>query len=212
MRSLVLSAFLIGSFAGGTVFAGDGNSVDLLQISTGQTGNTLSIDQSDASNSVLAGDRLSLTPARQVGDANTAALTIGDGDGGRIGFGQSGVANDAIVSILGDNALGLVQQTGLGNAANLSVTSLDGTSPAEGVINQLGNRNTAALTVRGINTSGTLVQIGSGNSNALNVDGSDASVVFTQIGRNLTNPGGEGVSVFTNGSVSITQTNFGTFN
>ncbi len=211
MRNMVLSALLIGSVSGGAALAGDGNFVDLLQISTGQIGNTLSIDQSDANNATLSGDRLSLTPARQVGDANTAALTIG-GNGGQIGFAQTGIANDATVSILGPNALGLIAQTGTGNAANLFVTSLDGASPAEGVINQLGNNNTGTLTVNGVNTSGRLVQIGSGNTNALDVSGADASVVFTQIGNGLTNPGGDGVSVFTNGSVSITQTNFGTLN
>lgn len=211
MRSLILSALVIGSVSGTAVFAGDGNSVDLLQISTGQTGNTLSIDQSDADNSVLSGDRLSLTPARQIGDANTANLSI-EGNGGQIGFGQSGVANTADVSILGPNALGLVEQAGLSNTALLSVTSTDAQFPAEGLITQVGNRNDAALTVRGSNTSGALVQLGSGNTNALTVDGSNASVVFTQIGRNVTNGTGEGVSVFTNGSVSITQTSLGTFN
>lgn len=211
MRRLAFSAFLIGSVAGTTLFAGDNNSVDLLQISTGQIGNTLSIDQSDANNAVLAGDRLAITPARQLGDGNVADLTIA-GEGGQIGFGQSGQANAATVSILGANGFGQIEQLGNLNNATLNVDSGSLTAPADGLIAQFGNRNTATLNVRGTNASGELIQVGSGNTNTLTVDGPDASVVFTQVGRNLTNAGVNGVEVFTNGSVSITQTNFGTFN
>lgn len=210
MRGSVLSALLMGAITASPSLAGSNNTVDLLQVSTGQFGNTLTIDQSGADNSLVAGDRLALTPARQIGDANSGNITV-SGDGGRVAFGQSGLGNDAVATVTGLGGLGAIEQVGRGNGASLTVESVSALFPSEGVIGQFGNRNTATLTVSGTNVRGTLLQTGSNNTNSLNVSGQDSSVVFSQFGNNLTAPSGEGVSVFTNaGNVSITQTNFGT--
>lgn len=209
MRGSVLSALLMGVITASPAPAGNENKVDLLQVSTGQFGNTLTIDQSAASGSVVAGDRLALTPARQIGDANSGNLTV-SGEGGRVAFGQFGVGNDAVATVSGLGGLGAIQQVGDGNDATLVVESESSLFPSEGTIGQFGNQNTASLTVSGLNVRGTLLQTGSNNTNSLSVSGQDSAVVFSQVGNNLTAPTGEGVSVFTNaGNVSITQTNFG---
>lgn len=210
MRSFLFSAILMGAITASPSFAGNENKVDLLQVSTGQFGNTLRIDQSNADRSVVAGDRLALTPARQIGNANSGNLTI-SGEGGTIALGQAGVGNDAVAIVTGLGGLGFIEQAGQGNKASLSVHSDNALFPSEGTIGQFGNRNNGTLTVSGTNVRGTLLQTGSNNSNNLSVSGQDSAVVFSQIGNNLTNSSGEGVSVFTNaGNVSITQTNFGT--
>ncbi|MEO9788116.1 MAG: hypothetical protein ABJF67_10960 [Aurantimonas coralicida] len=63
----------------------------------------------------------------------------------------------------------------------------------------------------GAGTQGTVVQLGSGNTNELNIEGSPpgTSVVYTQIGNNLTP--GTSAQVFTTvpGTVTVTQTGFG---
>lgn len=212
--SLVLAAFPI------LAWAGDNNRVDLIQSATGSIGNTLSIDQSNADNSLVAGDPLGLqgapgeAPAQQIGDDNTAALTL-TGDGTRVFLeqGQTGVpalGNEASAVIAGFAGLGVIQQLGADNFASLTVTSDSSDSPSDGSILQEGNGNRGTLTVEGFNVSGTLRQIGNDNVNTLSVSGQNSSVEFTQQGSGLVNPGNvPGVSVFTNaGSVTINQTNF----
>jgi hypothetical protein len=208
-------------FLPAAALAGDNNRADLLQLATGSTGNTLTIDQSQASNSLVAGDPLGqlsspgLVPAQQVGDGNSATLTL-SGDGSRAALEQGLVTapafdNQAVAVIAGLAGFGAIQQLGSGNSASLSVTSQDGQSPAQGLIVQEGDRNTALLTVEGVNINGTLRQTGSDNANTLNVSGQDSSVTFIQNGSNLVNPANvPGVSVFTNaGNITITQTTFG---
>lgn len=205
--------------------AGDNNRVDLLQSATGNLGNTLTVDQSGADNSLVAGalgseNPLVLTPAQQVGDGNEAMLTL-TGDGARMFLqqGQSidnpGIGNEAIAVIAGRTGLGVIQQLGSDNFASLNVTSQDATLPSDGSIFQDGQGNSGTLTVEGLNVSGTLRQIGNDNVNTLAVTGENTSVEFIQEGTGLVNNGlGDfaavpGISVFSNaGSVTITQTNF----
>lgn len=216
LASLVLAGFPI------VASAGDNNRVDLLQSATGSIGNTLTIDQSNADNSLVAGDPLAIqgalgeSPAQQIGDDNTATLTL-EGDGTRAFLEQGQIGNPAFGNevsafIAGLAGLGMIQQLGADNFASLTVTSESSTSPSDGAIFQDGNRNRGTLTVEGINVSGTLRQVGDDNVNNLSVSGQNSSVEFTQEGTGIVNSGNSGspgVSVYTNaGNVSITQTNY----
>lgn len=245
MRKTVLIAGLAAALPV-SALAGDNNSVELLQVSTGGLGNTLMIDQSEANNSLVAGDPSGLSPALQYGTDNEAMLTLTD-DGGTAVLRQGAVVGEqdalfeqfvgnlseeafervpnlserlqnAVVGpatgnvaealVSGQGGLGVIQQLGNGNTAELEVSSLNADLPAEGRIGQFGSGNFANLSVEGGNVSGELVQIGSNNSNSLQVRGQDSSVSYTQIGSNNVNPDPSGVQVFTNQSVSITTTSF----
>lgn len=216
-RYFTISLFLMGAPI--MSLAGDNNRVDLIQSATGSMGNTLTIDQSNADNSLVAGDPLGLggaldvAPAQQIGDDNTATLTLtGNGSQVRLEQGQVGnlaIGNEATAVISGFAGLGTIQQLGTENSASLTVSSDDASAPSDGSIFQNGNRNRGTLTVEGTNVSGTLRQIGNDNVNNLSVSGLNSSVVFTQTGTGLVNSGNTpGVSVFTNaGNVTINQTN-----
>lgn len=215
MRSV--SAFvgmaLAGALWSGPGMAGDNNVAILLQVATGSLGNTLSIDQSGASGSLLAGDLLGATPAMQVGDGNRAAVVVTGTEGSAALMQGSqltpAIGNSAEVTVAGIGGTAALQQFGAGNIAELDVLS---TGAASGSVLQIGSLNDARLRVEGGNVSGRLVQIGNANTNDLTVGGpgaQDISVTFTQIGAGLNNSGAQ---VFTNaGAVQITQTQFGTF-
>ncbi|MBL4918884.1 hypothetical protein [Szabonella alba] len=212
MRTILAVSFaaLVASAAAG--LAGDGNSLNLLQISDGAAGNTLYIDQSDASGSVVAGDRAGDLPASQIGSANVANLTV-TGNGGSVALNQNNaltgfaIGNTADGVISGLYGFGSILQLGDGNNASLEVNSPDGLNPAAGRIMQTGFFNDASLVVTGAGAEGTLRQVGSGNSNALVVEGAGTTASYTQIGNNAVNP--QGVTVISNGgSVAITQYSF----
>lgn len=193
-------------------FAGDGNTISLLQVSNGTVGNTLYIDQSAASGSTVAGSRNGLLPATQIGSANSATVTV-EGTGGSVSLNQNnalaglGIGNQADGVISGVLGFGSIQQLGDGNVASLEVTSPDALDPATGQIIQTGFLNEGQLTVNGSGAEGTLRQIGSRNTNALTVEGTGTTASFTQVGNNNTNP--QGVTVISNGgSVAITQFSF----
>lgn len=192
--------------------AGDGNNIDVLQVSNGLIGNTLYIDQSQSTGSNVGGDRLGLLPAAQIGSANTASFDI-QGSGGSLAILQNnafsglGIGNQADGVISGLFGFGSIQQLGDGNVATLTVNSADPLNPATGEISQLGFFNSAELSVTGRGADGTLRQVGRGNSNALVVEGAGTSASYTQIGNNNANP--QGVTVVSNGgSVAITQYSF----
>jgi hypothetical protein len=190
----------------GTASAGNGNELYLLQEKTfGTEGNTLSVDQSRANDSIIRGLG-SDTPAVQKGDGNIAKITI-KGDGGRVQLLQNnsasrGAGNSAVVDLSG-NALATLGQVGAGNTATLSVAG----KLAQGSIFQTGDSNEAKLQVSGSGAKGQLIQNGNNNVTGLSVLGAGTTVSYTLNGSNVTNVPAGGVQVYTNGAaVSITQT------
>lgn len=195
--------------------AGDNNRAFLQQVATGPLGNTLTLDQSDASGALLAGDRLSLTPALQVGQDNVADIRFEqDGSGmnensivlltqGQIA--GPGMGNSADVVVSGLAAFAAIRQLGSDNSANMTVASENAILPASGTILQIGNSNSANLDVSGTDVSGTINQFGSNNSNGLSVGGVSTNVTFNQFGNN----GTAAPQVFSNaGNVVINQISF----
>ncbi|MFY0734917.1 MULTISPECIES: hypothetical protein [Aurantimonas] len=220
------------------------NTLTILQ--TG-TGNSLFVDQSQASGSTVGGlslgrfgSLLSLDESSsQLGGNNRATITVTDdgadavANGGEVYLYQNNTgqtvgatqpggarvgnldgANVATINALnGSNAL--VGQYGVGNNATVNVTgplsgTLTGGEAINGTVIQVGNGNLGSVNA-GAGTQGTVVQLGSGNTNELNIEGSPpgTSVVYTQIGNNLTP--GTSAQVFTTvpGTVTVTQTGFG---
>lgn len=204
-RPLLLSAVLV-LLAGGTAFSGSNNTIYVLQErSPGGAGNTLEVDQSSASNSLVRGLNEG-EPAQQLGGGNTATLTI-EGNGGVVELLQdtgsaSGSGNIATIGT-SSNALGIVSQIGTANLATLEVSG----TLASGSIFQNGIGNNAGLVVAGTEANGSITQNGNNNVTNLAVTGAGTSVDYTVNGNNLTNVPGGGVQVYTNGAtVTITQT------
>lgn len=197
--------------------AADGNTLFLVQDSTGGTGarNTLSIDQSGGTNTQIAGSVDGLAPARQTGSGNAADINVAGTDV-TVLFSQGGATdtafnNTATINADGQSLFASLEQLG---SDNTGVINLDGTN-SSGTILQDGVGNTGALTVGGTNASGTLVQRGNDNDLGLVVSGADTNVSFTLVGNGL-GPGplaateGGSVAVFSNaGTVNITTTVLG---
>lgn len=220
-RNITMSAILLAALCG-TAYAGDSNQITITQDGLA---NSLTVDQSQANNSIVGGtelngdNRLSLgSSAKQLGNGNTADLTItkdGSLDGGQIGLfqsnsSQSGSPNNAIVSVLG-SGLGLVSQDGEGNIANIHVEgeNTTGNVSQTGNFNQVGTLSTPGLSVTGKNASGKIIQKGNGNDTALTVFGDGTSVTYTAAGDGLATTIPGGVQVISNGAtVTITQTRF----
>ena len=204
VRRFALTAALGAALAmaGAAPSVADANVLILLQESPAgsATGNTLVIDQSPASASLIAGAvplggavqsadpaPVSDPPALQRGEGHVAGLTI------------AGLGGTALLTQQGAGGA-----FGFDNSATIEVTGTD----ALGVIEQSGNGNTGTVRVSGDLASGTLIQRGNGNTMALEVTGHGASVVHEQIGNNMT--ADVPVQVFTNtgGTIQITQTRF----
>lgn len=220
-RTITMPAILLAALCG-AAYAGENNQITITQDGLS---NSLTVDQSKASNSIVGGiglngdNRLSLgSTAKQLGNGNTADLRITDDGGlggGQIGLyqsnsNQSGPSNNAVVSVLG-NGLGLVSQDGEGNTANVSV----GGENTTGIVSQNGNLNSVGtltkpgLNVTGKNASGSIIQNGNGNDTALTVFGDGTSVTYTATGDGMTSQVPGGVQVISNGAtVTITQTRF----
>lgn len=185
--------------------AGDGNQIYILQQSPLGLygGNTLNVDQSGATASIVAGDLgagSSAAPAVQDGIGNSGRIDI-SGIGGQVAFVQSGIGNDASVSLSSALGMASLQQDGNANAASLTVDPLG----LSGAVLQVGNGNQADLSV-GAGAKGTLVQKGDNNQFGFAVSGVGTTASYTAIGNNLT-PVGTGPVVISNGaSVTITQT------
>lgn len=165
---------------------------NLLVIEQTGASNTLSVDQSNASDSAVGGLRVleadprvgtldldAIGVARQDGDGNVATVVLG-GDGANAGLSQSGSGNIANITGGGSSQSG-VSQVGSGNRATVNVT---GNLGSRGMIEQVGNGNTGRVDVAG-GSRGTLVQEGDDNDRSLSVDGG-ADITFTQIGSGLT--------------------------
>jgi hypothetical protein len=150
-------------------------------------------------------------PALQLGDGNTATVTM-SGDGGTVGLSQDSTSflaqrgNSAEINALQGSSAFLGQEGG-GNEALLTVDALG----ASGTILQRGFRNEAELTVTGLGATGLISQIGIGNQTALTVNspGSDVSYVVEGIGLRSIDPSGLQVTTNANGPVSIRQFGFG---
>lgn len=209
----------------------DDNVLKIIQTSPSSAleGNVLSLDQSLATGSLVAGptqqmiegalagalnvgDLYRLDPATapsalQTGQGNTATLTI-EGDGGQLLLLQDNSAggtlgNSAQLSAFGADSLGAVLQIGDGNDASLTVGSA-----ATGLIVQNGSHNANSLTVAS-GGSGEIIQNGNGNTFSTSV-AANTTVTITQNGNNLSPAGMAGMEVFSTspGSVAITQTSF----
>lgn len=188
----------------------DGNTVYLSQ--TGDR-NTISVDQSRASNSVVRGTGQarggSGNAAAQIGDGNAATIDV-VGDGGDVRLLQRDDGNRANITI--ETLAGAlvpssvsVMQDGPGNESLVDIRGRNST----GSVSQDGRDNYARLTVAGSNASGTVRQIGNRNNFGFEV-GSGTNVNFQQIGNgfNSSTP----FSVISNSAreIRITQRN-GTF-
>lgn len=220
--------------------AGDGNTIYIIQENPAgsASGNTLSVNQSQANDSFVLGpsdgllqhlrtlDRngivdesvpdalvstqISLTPALQRGSGNTATLTI---DG-----------NNAEIQLLQDNQ-NYLYLADPGNAATVVTAGTNALGAivqeggsnnailslgnnAQGLIGQFGTNLTANLTVPD-SSSGQIVQVGNNSQAMLSVN-SGASVTYTQVGDNLGSVNPATVQVFTTnpGNITITQTGF----
>ena len=197
-------------------YAGDNNSVFVMQDSTVNplSGNSLFIDQSDASNASIGGTEnggLSLQqPARQIGGANTARLIqSGDAVASAIGLtqttqGQTG-GNDAEITVL-NGGTAILEQLGVGNSAILNA-DLGGSA----TLLQDGDGNFGSVRAsRG--ASGRLEQIGDNNDDSLEVSGQNVGVSYTLRSNNATTAAtGAPVQVISNtgGSITIQQRTIG---
>ena len=231
MLSLAVAAAALGVFAAATDSqAGDGNVIHIKQESPAgsQVGNSLSINQFEANDSLVAGPSVpallpylgltldtaaggSLRPALQRGEGNEATVTM-KGDGGTLLLLQDtspgrslqaatgGTGNAATVNTAGA-ALGAVIQMGTGNDATLDLDN------SRGLIGQFGTDLTANLSV-GDGGNGQIIQVGNGSTAALTVP-EGASATYVQIGNGLESVGQTGVQIITAtnpGMITINQT------
>ena len=201
--------------------AGDGNEIRIIQESGASgPGNTLTVDQSGANNSLVTGLALrqddladilnqldpsqpfnldSLVtlegPAIQTGGNNTAILTISEDSGAA---GTSGVRS----SLDRRGVIGLYQEND-GSGAN--VATVDVTNNALGSVFQSGGMNTATLSVTGgpfneAQAQGAITQNGINNTANLSVTGVGARSALTLNGND------NDVSLNATGSTNINYT------
>ncbi len=211
-----ISLTALSLFFGTASFAGDNNNVFVMQDSTGNllSGNSLFIDQTDASNASVSGTEnggLSLQqPARQVGDNNTARLIQGGAAiDNAIGLtqttgGESG-GNSAEITVL-NGGTAVLEQLGVGNSAILNA-DLGGSATL--LQDGDGNMGTVRASSR---ASGTLQQIGNNNEYTLEVSGAGVGVSFTLLSNNATTASaGAPAQVISNtgGSIIIQQRTIG---
>ncbi|WP_353475376.1 hypothetical protein PVT71_17615 [Salipiger sp. H15] len=200
---------IAGAFLANTVQAGSDNTLFILQDSSfGGLGNTLFVDQGDASGSTISGALGETLPAQQTGFGNIAEVLL-TGEAAAVvllqnntGAGADAELNSATLTG-GTLATLILQQDGVGNEGAVTVLGLDAT----GALFQSGNDNTGSVEVTGDQAFGKLEQIGNGNTSGLQVQGAGASVTYTQIGDNLTSA--TLPTVYSNGgAVSITQASY----
>lgn len=207
---------------GSAAISGDGNQIYILQQNPAgiASGNTLEVDQSNATNSLIAGSfatntsllgtgllgiglNPALSPAVQDGVNNVGQITI-SGTGGQVVFLQTGTDNSATVTLSSALGMAMLEQNGTNNTATLTVDPL----AIRGDIQQFGKNNLADLTVSGKGASGALVQKGDNNQFGFTVTGTNTTASYTAIGNNMA-PAGTGPVVISNGgAVTITQTQF----
>lgn len=207
LKTVFTSAVTSALLATAPALAGDSNTVVLLQDANSGPGNTLFIDQSLATGSLLAGAPNALKPATQIGGGNMADIDL-EGEGAAVFLTQNNsmmfnaLGNE--VSVFGGDLSNVViSQIGSGNQGTVEV-------PGEGslgVLRQFGNDNLGNVSVSGENSLGSLNQIGNRNSWSLDVSGDSTRVFAAQIGNDFSTLGGAGLEVFSNGvTVNITTT------
>ena len=233
----ILSASLTVALSlgvGGAAVAGSGNNAFVIQETPPNVsdGNSLSIDQSGASNSSVAGVSRTDTPADD--GANTISLLPDQNDTQSPGISapymsfdsgeaatQSGIGNSASIVAGSDTQVGLFQsgeyndgtidagsgqvllyQEGNNNSGTLTTAS--GASAAS--LLQEGNYNVGTVTVDGSNAEGLLTQVGDRNTTNLDVTTAGASVSYTVEGNNTsTSLPASVVSTSGGGQVTIIQ-------
>ena len=211
--------------------AGSNNDAFIRQVSPSGSalGNTLSIDQSAATDSTVRGIGTELTGklpfyllgaltandplvAQQRGESNSAELTLA-GSGGELQLYQSvgagaswmpygAIADNKAVLAAASGALGGVLQIGSGNLATLKLGD-----NATGLVSQFGSKLTSDLDV-GAGGHGTVVQVGSNSTTGTVTVAPGTTLIYTQIGSNRAPPPGAAASVFSTslGTVTIQQT------
>lgn len=206
------------------------NSISLLQDGNG---NKFISNQSNASNSKIAGGSLDeiltdgildsgkvngiQSPVEQLGKGNFAKITISD-DGGYVFLFQNNdtvsiVGNDATITVIGENSFASVSQDGSNNEATITVNG----AFSGGSILQEGDDNESTVTLNtvgldGTNTGSTATLAIVGNNNkdfVLEVSAPDGvDVVYTFTGSGVQSPSPIIVNSIVGGaSISITQTN-----
>lgn len=206
----------------GTGLAQDGN---VLIVEQDGAGNELRVDQSAATNSLVAGVPdsddfgLSLDPASDTGSfvvtgatsqpANGSnTITILERDRGTAAT-QAGLDNTADITLTGNSSFAGLEQLGDGNDATIRA---DG-SFSGGIIVQQGNENIGSVTVDSDGSFGELIQLGNGNEQGFTVSGSpNASVSFTVQGNNTSTTIPANVITNAGGQVTIVQRQLGGFN
>ncbi|MBS3651488.1 hypothetical protein KEU06_22995 [Pseudaminobacter sp. 19-2017] len=217
-------------------FAGQGNILRVLQTSPSGSvsGNSLSVDQSEANESLLIGpsdatiqalsgktltidhlERATFDPgwsALQNGEKNTAKVVI-EGNGGQLQLLQDNMLpnNSEAVGSKGNSAVAELAAGALGGVFQLgdgNTAKLKVDPLGKGLIAQNGNGNFADLEVLG-GGKGQIVQNGNRNNQPLTVT-SNTTVMVTQNGNGLQPVGTAGIQVFSTnpGTISITQTGF----
>lgn len=225
---VLLTAAALGFSA--SAIAGSGNTLRIIQESPngGSAGNSLSVDQSEANNSLVLGPTAAMTSDLQGGTLTIRDLTPGTDSPDRSAI-QRGANNIATVMITGDTGqLQLYQDNGeatksRGNIAKAVIdgglgavlqfgdhnqATLDVDLGGAGLIAQKGNNNWGKLAVGAAGT-GALIQNGNGNSYMLSVDPGTRTIV-TQTGDGMTTPDNSVLRVYSSnpGTIIINQTGF----
>jgi len=187
-------------FAFSTVTSVSANEANILQRGDG---NSLAIDQTKASASLVGGVALigesltgPFTEAEDIFEAQRGPLV----QDSRPGSFESG--NVGVVTIASDGGIALMLQLGM---ENNGVIDLSG-SMARGAILQVGNQNEGHVRVTGESSSGALQQFGNDNKAELQVNNGH-TVIYSQIGNNMTADSPVTVSGSNSnlGTLSITQ-------
>lgn len=179
----------------------DSNTLSILQEGGG---NTLTVDQSQASGTKVGGlsisdgfDRQPLTGQLDAGALGTSNGTLITSDSrqmdalraspkGDLPAVQDGANNSATVILSGSNGfVGLLQQSPLNGVGNRATVNVSGNGQA--LIGQLGENNEAKAILGTGASQAAILQKGKGNFADLSVTGSNARGQINQIGDGLNN-------------------------
>lgn len=230
---LAAAAVVFGVFAAANdSLAGDGNLIHIRQESPAgsQVGNSLSIDQSKANDSLVAGPSLpallpylglnldsaarSSAPALQRGEGNVATVTMTGPDGNE---GAGGT-----LLLLQDTSPGTALQMPNSGTSNIATVTTAGAAlgaiiqmgtgnqanlaldDSRGLIGQFGTRLTATLNVEA-GGNGQIVQIGNRSTAELTVP-AGTSATYVQAGNDLATTGVQVITATNPGTITINQT------
>lgn len=238
MKQNFVPVFLACAFAAATAQA-DNNSIIVLQEAEAgaAVGNTLRVDQSGATNSLVAGAGLAagtnlatLSPSNLLDGSEVLVGTVEGGLLQRLPLApatQQGTGNSATIDVLGDGSFVGLSQTGSGNAGTLTANggtallfqngtgnqgTIDVTGGALGSLVQEGNRNTGTVEVVGEGGEGLLAQLGDDNVTVLTIEtmaNASPQVSLTVQGNGLTQTVPANVFTSSGGQISIVQSQTG---